>query len=189
MNKKDLGERPPCPECASINIYSRGLGWSCKDCGKEYRKNPIGNKKIIMNIQHPCPRCKSFRVSSRHSPPSWKCLDCGKFWVKFRVPRKQVQNLEHPCPNCKSVHVSNQSRKWRCLDCGKTWLKNPNIKSIRPEHPCPECGSIHIHSSALRWLCIDCNHSWRKQYRSQFMGIPEQNISVKVGEVKKLADK
>jgi len=36
----DISEfkRPPCPECNSTNIESRGTDWMCRDCGRKYTK-------------------------------------------------------------------------------------------------------------------------------------------------------
>ena len=31
-------ERPPCPECGSNIIISKGISWLCKDCGRWWLK-------------------------------------------------------------------------------------------------------------------------------------------------------
>ena len=36
MSKKE--ERPPCPECKSTHILSRGIDWTCGKCGRNWRK-------------------------------------------------------------------------------------------------------------------------------------------------------
>src|SRR5271157_1347796 len=41
--------RPPCPECGSNDILSKGLEWNCKSCGRRWLKNPRGKNKEEKN--------------------------------------------------------------------------------------------------------------------------------------------
>lgn len=45
-----MTEQPPCPECNSTNVISKGTSWYCKDCGRWWLKITRGSKKTTLAI-------------------------------------------------------------------------------------------------------------------------------------------
>lgn len=37
-NSKKKTDRPQCPDCNSAHVLSRGIDWTCADCGRNWRK-------------------------------------------------------------------------------------------------------------------------------------------------------
>lgn len=87
MERKNK-ERPPCPDCNSFNIMSKGYMWRCNICGRWFLKiyHP---RKLLRNLEHPvCPIC--FNGDNAISKGSgWLCRKCGSWWTKIRVIKEK----------------------------------------------------------------------------------------------------
>jgi ribosomal protein S27AE len=42
-------KHPPCPNCKSMNIASKGIEWRCRDCGRSYKKIKRSNTFPIID--------------------------------------------------------------------------------------------------------------------------------------------
>ena len=73
-------ERPPCPECGSLYISSRGIEWECRECGRRYLKKKRG---VYYTDKPDCIYCGSKHIQSQS--PNWFCCDC------MRSFRKSIQ--------------------------------------------------------------------------------------------------
>ena len=63
-------ERPPCPRCNGNRIISSGKNWKCKDCGRQFLKNPV--------IPKPKPEKKPYVMKN---PTKVQCCVCGEEYV------------------------------------------------------------------------------------------------------------
>lgn len=77
--------RPPCPECGSEYVWSRGTRWVCKKCGRYFVKIPR-LKKINFKERPCCPECGAYHTISYGT--DWQCGTCGRWWKK--KPKKPI---------------------------------------------------------------------------------------------------
>lgn len=51
LDSKGNLNRPPCPECGSKEIISKGISWLCKSCGRWFLKKRRGNYYVRIKRQ------------------------------------------------------------------------------------------------------------------------------------------
>jgi len=83
--------RPPCPDCGSRYIISKGASWLCKVCGRWFRKIIRSDGKI--NAPGPCVYCLSGAESIISYGTRWRCNVCNKTWGK-NLDRARRENLK-----------------------------------------------------------------------------------------------
>ena len=111
-----------------VERNKKGLSLSTRNKISEARKGV----NIVYRPNNPCPKCKSIHVRSVGS--SWRCVDCGKSWVKIRKGRKRCIRPDNPCPKCDSIYVNSYGKDWKCGDCNKMWRKKLKPKGWRTKN-------------------------------------------------------
>jgi tRNA(Ile2) C34 agmatinyltransferase TiaS len=105
------GSRPPCPNCDSGDVISKGIAWRCKVCQKNFRKITR-----VYVYGPPCCECGG-KTGSRGE--DWKCRVCGR---NMKKGYRGMDVYGPPCCEC-GGKTRSRGEDWKCLDCGRYMTK------------------------------------------------------------------
>ena len=143
LSTEGKDKRPPCPECGSHEIISKGKAWICRICGRYFIKNPRGKKwkKDLIDRPESCIHCGAKSIENGEliiwaNGQRWWCVRCGKSWIKDKgkYSIRQEKGERPSCPSCGTLNPVSSGSRWMCTNpkCGKTWRKVYAPKLLSP---------------------------------------------------------
>ena len=140
-----------CVYCKSTKIVKAGHSrsrlqrYNCKDCKKQFTKNTIPERRIIVNNEKYCSKCKKFKPISRFKIRKNKlqsqCKDCDSKESKARYRSHHITEIEfnnliiiqeNKCSICNNEF---KSKRYTFIDHNHKTGKNRSLL-------CPRCNTL-----------------------------------------------